>query len=325
MISVIVPVYNTKDYLDACIGSIVSQTERDIEIILVDDMSTDGSAALLDEWESKDKRIVVIHKDINTGVSDSRNLALKRAEGEFIAFVDSDDWLEPDMLERMRIAMEKTGADVSFCGYERDDGKGKKPDCREDTLVSVDDALRYCIPRRDRRGISNDLFIWDKMFRRSLVYEEGSPCLFQTDLHFCEDVTWLFQVLLKATAVVFVPIQGYHYRVSRNTNATSQLRSYRDIAHARNALTAHKAVWELVRDRAIGNDAYRTVLYYQRIAIMTAINVKDWTACRTFKKGYLSGLIGWGFRNRSLFGLGWSCNKAFEYLLKIAPRAWFHF
>lgn len=98
LISVIVPVYNVENYLCKCVDSIINQTYNNLEIILVDDGSTDGSASICDEYVLKDSRVKVIHKE-NGGVSSARNIGIAEASGEYICFVDSDDWLELDYFE----------------------------------------------------------------------------------------------------------------------------------------------------------------------------------------------------------------------------------
>ena len=111
MISIIVPVYQVEPYLNRCVRSLLEQTYTDVEIILVDDGSPDGCPTLCDAWAGKDARVRVIHKP-NGGLSDARNAGLTVARGEEIAFVDSDDWVDPDMLERLYNQMEETGADL---------------------------------------------------------------------------------------------------------------------------------------------------------------------------------------------------------------------
>lgn len=113
-ISVIVPVYNTEKYLDRCIRSIINQTFSDFELILVDDGSKDNSGFICDEWEKKDSRIKVIHQK-NAGAGAARNAGLRVAKGEYIGFIDSDDWIEPQMYEVMYNAIEKYSADVGMC------------------------------------------------------------------------------------------------------------------------------------------------------------------------------------------------------------------
>ena len=100
LISVIVPVYNVEQYLDRCVCSILNQTYQNLEIILVDDGATDSSGRMCDEYAKRDERIKVVHKQ-NGGLSDARNAGLAAATGEYIGYVDSDDWIEPDMYEKM--------------------------------------------------------------------------------------------------------------------------------------------------------------------------------------------------------------------------------
>jgi glycosyltransferase involved in cell wall biosynthesis len=113
-ISVIVPVYNSEKYLRRCIESIMDQTYEDLEIILVDDGSTDKSASICDEYANKDLRISVIHKE-NGGLSSARNAGLKAASGNLIGFVDSDDYIEPNMYEKLKENMDKYGSDIAVC------------------------------------------------------------------------------------------------------------------------------------------------------------------------------------------------------------------
>ena len=118
LISIITPVYNVEKYLPQCIDSVIAQTFSDWELILVDDGSTDRSGAICDEYAAKDARVRVIHKE-NSGQADSRNIALRMARADLIGYVDSDDWIEPDMYEVLYRTMTETGADISVCGYSR--------------------------------------------------------------------------------------------------------------------------------------------------------------------------------------------------------------
>ena len=124
-VSIIIPVYNVEKYLNRCIKSILKQTFRDFELILVDDGSPDKCPQLCDDWCKKDKRIWVIHKE-NGGQSSARNVGLEAARGEYIGFVDSDDWIEKDMLQLLYDSILKCRADISMCDYVIDKGMKKK-------------------------------------------------------------------------------------------------------------------------------------------------------------------------------------------------------
>ena len=128
-LSVIVPVYNAEAYLDVCIRSILGQTYADLELILVDDGSPDRSGTMCDAWAKQDNRIRVIHKD-NGGVCSARNAGLDAAKGEYIAFVDSDDWIEPNMYETMMEKVHVYGCDVVLCDCVKDTPGGCCSPCR---------------------------------------------------------------------------------------------------------------------------------------------------------------------------------------------------
>ena len=115
LVTVIVPVYNVECYLDKCISSIVQQSYNNLEIIVVDDGSTDGSPAICDGWAARERRIRVIHKE-NGGLSDARNAGLAVATGEYISFVDSDDWIKPQFIETLLVSLQAGKADIAECG-----------------------------------------------------------------------------------------------------------------------------------------------------------------------------------------------------------------
>lgn len=125
LISIIVPVYMAEKYLNRCIESILCQTYKNFELILVDDGSPDTSGDLCDYWAGQDSRVKVIHKE-NGGASSARNCGLKIAKGKYIAFVDSDDWLEPNMYEQLYKLLEENKAQMAICGMRVVDGKKKK-------------------------------------------------------------------------------------------------------------------------------------------------------------------------------------------------------
>lgn len=124
LVSVIVPIYKVEKELDRCVQSILNQTYKNLEIILVDDGSPDSCPTMCDEYAKKDKRIVVIHKE-NGGLSDARNAGLDIARGEYLAFIDSDDWVAVNFIEHLVINLETTKSDISICGYTLVNEEGK--------------------------------------------------------------------------------------------------------------------------------------------------------------------------------------------------------
>ena len=143
LISVIVPIYNVEQYLENCINSILNQTYRNLEVILVDDGSPDNCGKICDRYSDKDPRIKVIHK-LNGGLSDARNKGIDTAEGEYLTFVDSDDTILPEMIDKLyqRIVIDQS--DLAFCGYQQVNQKGDvlSEVYLEDNLLSGFDALR---------------------------------------------------------------------------------------------------------------------------------------------------------------------------------------
>jgi glycosyltransferase involved in cell wall biosynthesis len=118
LISIVIPVYNTAKYLPRCIESIINQTYKNLEIIIVDDSSTDDSGKIADEYSKKDSRIIIIHQE-NRGISIARNKAIEVATGDFIGFVDSDDYIEIDMYELLLNTIKEYNADIVQCSYYR--------------------------------------------------------------------------------------------------------------------------------------------------------------------------------------------------------------
>ena len=166
LISVIVPVYNVEKYLDRCMKSILQQTYHRLEIILVDDGSTDASAAMCDAYARRDSRIRVVHKQ-NGGLSDARNAGLELAAGDYIGYVDSDDWIEPDMYEYLLENALKYQADIAVCGrVERYVDKEVVRGFSEIEVLAREPALKYLL--------QNDLlqnYAWDKLYKQELFQD----------------------------------------------------------------------------------------------------------------------------------------------------------
>ena len=164
LISIIVPVYNVKNYLEKCLQSICGQTYKNLEIILIDDGSSDGSGELCDLFAQRDGRIKVIHQ-ANAGQSAARNRGLAVAQGEFLGFVDSDDWIEPDMYEFLYHLLKENGADISICSHyiETAVKTRVKHSSEQFSSFSREEAIRTLV--EDKR-IRN--YMWDKLYKRQL-------------------------------------------------------------------------------------------------------------------------------------------------------------
>ena len=163
-ISVIIPVYKVEEYLKRCVDSVIGQTLRDIEIILVDDGSPDNCPAICDEYAKKDDRVRVIHKK-NGGLSDARNAGIDIAKGEFLGFVDSDDYIEADMYEYLYDLVKKENAEISMCEFFHC-YQGKEPEKNEKISVETVDsetAIYYVLESKKA-----SLTVANKIYKREI-------------------------------------------------------------------------------------------------------------------------------------------------------------
>ena len=170
LISVIVPVYKVEKYLDQCVRSITGQTYENLEILLVDDGSPDGSGAICDTWAEKDSRVKVIHKE-NGGSGKARNVALDLAKGDLIAFVDSDDYISIDMFAHLYSLLER-GADIAECSYLETADDGVNFPKMEATVTGYDAEMAMREHIQDRRFRQ---LIWNKLYRREMIGEIRFP------------------------------------------------------------------------------------------------------------------------------------------------------
>lgn len=216
LISVIVPIYNVEKYLCQCIDSILGQTYPHLEIILVDDGSPDGCGAICDSYAAKDSRIRVIHKD-NGGLSHARNAGIEIARGDYIAFVDSDDYLEPDTYEAMLDAVHRHNAKLVCAGrYDEDEPSGQIclglcPE-REEFLPA------QALIRKIFRWEQMDSASWDKLYAKALFREIRYPVG-----RVVEDVPTTYRLVLLAEGGVLLPKPVYHYRHRAGSITTAAL------------------------------------------------------------------------------------------------------
>ncbi len=215
MISIIVPIYNVEKYIRQCIDSICRQTYQDLEIILVDDGSTDACGHICEEYREKDSRVIVIHKD-NGGLVSARKAGIRAASGQYIAYVDGDDWIEPDMYRRMYQKMTEQNVDVVMCGRYEDTGKSCKqvfqgiPEGKYDQRALLEEVYPRMI-------INGDFFtwgmfpgVWDKLFRRECV--ERFQLAVDERIVMGEDAACTYPCLLNIKSAYVMHACLYHYR-----------------------------------------------------------------------------------------------------------------
>ena len=212
MISIIIPVYNGGDYLRPCFDSIIHQTYQDWELLLVDDGSTDDSGRICDEYAAQEQRISVIHKK-NGGQAAARNDGLAKARGEYVSFVDCDDWIEPDMYASMLETMNHEKAEVIICGYKEDYNDGSSKQVNADGFQATYDA-QEAVKLLLTGKIGS--YLWSMLFKREVVQE------LMPDLNPYEDHATIFKWMLHAQRVVVLHRAFYHYRQL----SSSSLHSY---------------------------------------------------------------------------------------------------
>ena len=203
LISVIVPVYKVEKYLDRCVGSIVDQTYKNLEIILVDDGSPDSCPQMCDQWAQKDQRIKVIHKQ-NGGLSDARNAGMKIATGEYISFVDSDDWIHPDYAEALYKACINNNVKMAACDIETifENHEAQYLDAeREVSVFSPKEAMYYLTHGQKVRAVA-----WNKMYHKTLLEKEEFPVA-----RYHEDEFFTYRIVYKANEIAYIDIPMYFY------------------------------------------------------------------------------------------------------------------
>ncbi len=208
LISVILPIYNVEAYLRRCIDSVIAQTYTNIEILLVDDGSPDGSPAICDEYAARDERIRVIHKE-NGGLSDARNAGIREARGRYVTVIDSDDYVTKDYVEVLYTAIQKAGCAIAIGSHEAiyDNGTVFDKSTGEDTVLTPQETLRRILYDD---GV--DLSAWAKLYDKKLFDTVEYPVgrLF-------EDAATTYLLIDRADAVAFISKPIYKYMIRGNS------------------------------------------------------------------------------------------------------------
>lgn len=312
LISVVIPVYNIEEYLERCVNSVCQQTYSNLEIILVDDGSTDGSGRLCDKLAEKDERIKVFHKE-NGGSSSARNLGLLQAKGEYIGFVDSDDYVSPQMYELLSNAIKKHGADIAQIGRDEIDANGN-------ILPNI------CEPPKQEEFVESEAFL------KELLLHKGD-CSFCTKLlkkqlfegaqfpigELNEDFKLLVQFLTQVKGIVSLPEQTYHvfYRIGSNTRKVDKeafSRVYEDsVRNADMVAALVKKEFPTLEAVAFRFGMFQRLEYLLHIPVsqMNGENASYKTICRYVRRNCFRG-----WRNPYLTAK----NKVYLSLFAIAPK-----
>lgn len=206
-VSVIVPAYNVEEYIKKCLDTLVNQTLQDIEIIVINDGSTDKTPEIIAEYANKYKNIIFITQE-NKGLSEARNAGLTVAKGQYIAFVDSDDWVEEDFLEKLYNAITSNDADIACSSAVRKRKNSEKSRfyyTKEEVFKTLAEKIQAC-------KIPTCCYVWNKLYRADLIKDRK----FKSGVFF-EDMLWLPEVIKASDKLVTVPGTKYYYRVNGNS------------------------------------------------------------------------------------------------------------
>lgn len=233
LISIIVPVYNADLYLERCVGSILKQTYENLELICVDDGSTDRSGLLLDKIAEQDVRLKVIHTE-NKGAAAARNTALTVAMGVYIGFVDADDYIHENMYEHLVNLIIKNDVDFVTCGYCFDDGESIKKAFNREKVplepMNRMETLYYIYKRDEYKGVAG--YLWNRLFKKELIKGEGENLIVQFDesLDIGEDIVFLAEVCRKVKKTLYTDQTLYYYYQRQNSAVHDDIKQLKQMS-----------------------------------------------------------------------------------------------
>lgn len=295
LISIIVPIYNVEKYLNKCIESIVNQTYENIEIILIDDGSNDNSGIICDEYAKKDNRIIVVHKE-NGGVSSARNKGLKIAKGEWISFVDADDWIEQTFCQTLLNKVTQEQADIALCGYNRiTDNRIEKINANnQEVFLNSNEYLVKSLNPQTGFG-----FCHMKLIKKEVL----KSISFNERIEVGEDALFNIQLSTYIKKAVFLKQPLYNYRI----NNQSVVKRY-DENYANKYLKSMKIIEEYIwqeyneeneENIEIKQNYYNFVAYHIMLIIVNYCYHPDNKMCNAQRKNMLKEVI-----NNDLFIIG---------------------
>ena len=264
-VSIIVPIYNTEAYLERCVDSLLAQTYPNLEIVLVDDGSTDCSPAICDRYATQDARVKAVHKP-NGGLSSARNAGLDAASGEYIGFVDSDDYVSADMYRLLAERLDTSACDIANAMYVRVDEEGKTYPSRVPHDSNEDVSSVSFV--RELMLHTGDVSVCTKLFRRELFF---GVRFVEGKLN--EDLLFMIEIFSRAKDVAFVGHVGYYYFVRSGSTSSGYGKAVIDMVG--NSLLAKDAVDQ--HFPMLKKEALRFALY-QHMAYLLLVPRKD--ACK---------------------------------------------
>lgn len=260
-ISVIIPVYNAQKYLARCLESVIEQTFQDIEIICINDKSKDNSSLILDEYSRKDKRIKVIENAQNIGAALTRNVGINTAKGDYIYFIDADDYIEPKYLECMYSTIEKESCDIVLNLSITNESNGVQHQYKHPSMPEINPKGEYL----DKISTIHNApcFIWARIYRKSFLDECNLRFL---DINATDDVVFNAITSLSTEKTFIFFGESYHYTIDQ-TSVTGMVKSAdnRDLQH----IKAHSLIYDYIKEHNLYDDRIKLFMVYPFIKVDT--------------------------------------------------------
>lgn len=273
-ISIIIPVYNVEPYIEKCLDSILKQTYKNLEIICINDGSTDGSGRICDVYVQKDERIRVFHKE-NEGVGSARNIGLEHFTGKYIAFVDPDDWIEPQMYEVLYSLVKSQEVSIGVVNYYKDTIDSTQAMCNQwaisSGVIDSHDILLYAFNRDHYMGFG--AYLWNKLFVADIITANGKKLAFNHELEVGEDIVFFANVVLRGATAKYVNTSLYHY-LQRPTS----LFHSKNIKKKSDSLKAYLMIIALLEKNNIAEDIAIWVkrFYCYHASLLAEIAIKNY-------------------------------------------------
>lgn len=278
-LSIVVPVYNAEEYLEKCLNSLVNQTIKNIEIILVNDGSTDNSLKICERFAQTDSRIKIFNQ-INSGQSKARNVGLDNASGEYVSFMDSDDWADLDYYEKLVNTAEKHNAEVSCASIIREKKHTKK------MRINYKKETEYSQPQAkiDAAKSPDMCYVWNKVYKRELI--EKLNLRFIEGMIF-EDVDFVTRAVYFSNKIVTVPNTYYHYWANDNSTVKTMRKSDKKRA---DSLVAKKSVLKFFKEHNLTSNSVNLIKkkHCTKLFGITIMKMYQWETKRVY---YLFGII----------------------------------
>lgn len=264
LVSIIVPAYNIESYIGRCLDSILGQSHKSIEIIVVDDGSTDGTWKVINQYACIDHRIIPIHKE-NGGVSNARIEGILQSHGEYIGFVDGDDYIEPEMYEHLLGNALKFNADISHCGYRMIYPDGHICDYYGTQLFKEQDQNSALIDLL--RGDQIEPSLGNKLFHRKTIEFFSESTLWDSQIRINEDLLMNYLFFKKANKVVYEDKTFYHYILRKGSAATTKRERYKLIDPLK--------VITIIKNDVVGNTELYCIAYQRFLRVLINIAMQQ--------------------------------------------------